>query len=74
MIGREGAVMTRRRDRRSFNLDAIRARLDEAATELAVMADETQGGRERRAKPRSTRATKRTVRSYVVDRSIDIVV
>lgn len=44
--------MKRSEDRRSFNLDAIRARLDEAATELAIIADQTQRVREERAKPR----------------------
>lgn len=39
-------------ERRSFNVDAIRARLAEAATELAVMADQTQRAREQRVKPR----------------------
>jgi hypothetical protein len=47
--GRKGAAMKRRGDRRSFNADAIRARLDEAATEMAAMADQTQRAREQQA-------------------------
>jgi len=62
-LGIGGAAVNRRRDRRSFNLDAMRVRLDEAATELAVMADQTERAREQRAKPRPAREKKRTVRS-----------
>ena len=53
----------KRRARHSFNLDAIRVTLDEAATEFAVMADQTQRVREQRAKPRPAREKKRTVQS-----------
>ena len=62
-LGIGGAAVKRRRRRISFNPDAIRVRLDEAATELAVMADQTERAREQRAKPRPTREKTRTVQS-----------
>ena len=53
--------MKRRRHRRSSKLDAIRVGLDEAAAELAVLADQTERAREQRAKPRPKREKTRTV-------------
>ena len=41
----------RRKARRSSRVEAVRAKLAEATTELVAMADETQRVREQRAKP-----------------------
>ena len=45
------AMKRRRRERRSLKVEAVRAKLAEATTDLVAMADETQRVREQRAKP-----------------------